>query len=688
MRIASILIVLSIIVGPLCARNLDKAFQLLPQPQSIAMQSGKGVMFNELKFVSASDGTPIPVLGTLTDLLPHRKGAGKGLYLHLSEQNVPDSPEGYVLTVDAKGVTVTARTEAGLFYGCQTLEQLMEDSRDFNREIPAMKITDYPAIAYRAIHLDTKHHLDRMEYYYRMIDKLARYKINAVIWELEDKLKYTRRPEVAAPNAIGKQEMQALCRYAKERNVEISPLVQGLGHAGFILKHHWELRENPHSDWEFCPADPRTYEVQFDLYSDAIEAMPYGRYLHIGGDEITAIGIDERCKATGKSAFELQMIWLKKVCRFAIDHGRIPIFWDDMPLKYAGIWPLITNNKSEEEVAKAWNSEKLDKAIDLFPKECVYMRWQYEDATQPAHLRLLQWYRQKGLRVMGATAASAGDSPFMPRNNTRSEYIRGFNRLVAENHLEGILATAWDDGSPHLETVWRGFIAQGEFGWNPTARSVEEFKQVHAQREYGFRPEDHRMQFLDELEEAFFFFDGALVESGRRNPAWGTGTYTLIGLPDKQSPGTWSETYKEKIEKAKHEEQRYEAICIQLQTAQAEALRNRYTLQVYAQNNQLQHYPTRLLLALYAYDNATDEEARNTALTAIEKVCDDFQTMRSELETVYSQTRFMQQPEGFIADMNHHNHLASKTASSDWLFYYEIPMVKKVKAWLAALRKG
>ena len=80
--------------------------------------------------------------------------------------------------------------------------------------------------------------------------------MNAIIWELEDKLRFTRRPEVAAPNAISKQEMQALCRYAKERNVEICPLVQGLGHAGFILKHHWELRENPDSDWEFCPSDP------------------------------------------------------------------------------------------------------------------------------------------------------------------------------------------------------------------------------------------------------------------------------------------------------------------------------------------------------------------------------------------------------------------------------------------------
>lgn len=654
----------------------------MPQPQSIEVLSGKGFMYNELTFVSTTSGTPVPVLGPLADVLPRNRRSGKGLYLQLSDQHVPDSPEGYVLEVNDKGVAVTARTEAGLFYGCQTLEQLLEDSRDFGREIPRMKITDYPAIAYRAVHLDTKHHLDRMDYYYRMIDRLARYKVNAIIWELEDKLRFTRRPEIGAPNAISKQEMQALCRYAKERNVEISPLVQGLGHAGFILKHHWELRENPASDWEFCPSDPRTYEVQFDLYLDALEAMPYGKYLHVGGDEITAIGIDDRCKATGKTAFELQMIWLKKVCQFAVEHGRTPIFWDDMPLKYASIWELVLSNKSEEEVAKVWNTDKLDKAINLFPKECVYMRWKYEDATAPAHQRLLKWYHDKGLKVMGATAASAGDSPFLPRQNTRSEYVKGFSQLVADNQLEGILATAWDDGSPHLETVWRGFIAQGEFGWNPSARDIETFKRVHAQREYGFRPEDNRMEFLDELEKAIFFFDGALVTSGRRNPAWGTTTFTLMELPDKTKPGAWSELYKDKIAQARIEADRYKKISEGIRTAEAEALRNRYTLQVYEQTNNLQNYPVRLILALNAYDTAKDDAARKAALEKVAEVCRYFDVMRSNLESVYSETRFMEQPEGFIPDMNHHNHLASKTNNSNWWYYYEIPMVKKVHAWM------
>ena len=99
-------------------------------------------------YILTEDDTPMPVLGDLLDALPRSERKGIGVYLSLAQQDMPDSPEGYVLTVGAKQITLRARTEAGLFYGCQTLEQLMEDSRDFGQGIPPMTITDYPAIAY------------------------------------------------------------------------------------------------------------------------------------------------------------------------------------------------------------------------------------------------------------------------------------------------------------------------------------------------------------------------------------------------------------------------------------------------------------------------------------------------------------------------------------------------------------
>lgn len=664
------------------ARTLE--FQIIPQPQHIEMHKGRGINYDEIRFILNKSQTQYPVLGSFLDALPRTEKPGKGVFLHIHTENVPDSPEGYVLTVQRDGIHISSKSSAGLFYGCQTLEQLMEDSRDFQTPIPYMKITDYPAVSYRAVHLDTKHHLDRMEYYYRMMDKLSRYKINAVIWELEDKFRYSSHPELAASNAISKQEMQALCRYAKERNIEISPLVQGLGHASYILKHHQDLRENPKSDWELCPSNPKTYELLFDLYGEAIKAMPYGKYLHIGGDEITAIGIDERCRATGKSAFELQMDWLDKVCLYARENGRIPIFWDDMPLKYAGLWTTILSDKTEEELDKVWNTEKLDRAIGLFPKNCIYMRWNYGDPTKPAHKRLLNWYQEKGLPVMAATAASSGDSPFMPREHTKSGYIKSFCQLTAENKLQGVLATAWDDGSPHLETVWRGLIALGEFSWNPDGREISDFIEAHGQREFGFEAGKGKMDFLQELEKSFFFFDGALVKSGRRNPAWGVTAFTLIDLPDKNHRGLWSEKYSDKIKRAQEEDIRYEEIKKGLAEAKAEALRNRYTLNVYEQNNNLQNFPVKLLLALYHYDQAKDDQQLKQAAMQLKDICHSLPHLQKSLEEVYSETRFMEQPEGYVEDMNHHKHLSVKSLNSDWIFLYELPMVTKILNWLDA----
>ena len=228
------------------------------------------------------------------------------------------SYEGYIMTIQADRVEIIAKSEAGIFYGCQSLEQLLEDARDFRKPLPACIIKDYPVLSYRAVHFDVKHHLDNMRYYYESIDRLARYKINAVVFEFEDKLRYQLQPLVGGPQSISIDEMAALTKYAKERFIEITPLVQGLGHATFILKHeeYKPLRELPFSHWAFCPMDEGTYKVLFDLYTDAIKATPDSKYLHIGGDEIGNIGLCPRCKPTAdkEGMMSLNLYWLKRVC--------------------------------------------------------------------------------------------------------------------------------------------------------------------------------------------------------------------------------------------------------------------------------------------------------------------------------------------------------------------------------------
>lgn len=650
---------------------------IIPAPKEMKTISGKGLRPGDISYILA-EGTDMPVLYDAMDALPRKAGKGVGIRLELDSALQLPSPEAYTLTINNRGAVVHATTDAGLFYGAVTLGHLIDEAAETGSSIPALEITDYPSLPVRAVHFDTKHHLDRSEYYYSLIDRLAQWKVNTVIWEIEDKLRYERRPECAAPNALSKQEMRAICDYAKERHIDINPLVQGLGHAGFILKNHWELRENPESDWEFCPSNPETYELQFDLYRDALEAMPHGKFLHIGGDEITAIGIDERCKATGKTPFELQMEWLDKVCTFAKEHGRTPIFWDDMPLKYGDLWWVIHRGLTDEEVDANWHTDKLDQAIEMFPQDCIYMRWYYDDPTIYPHVKVLDWYKNKGLKVMAATAAADGGSPYMPRHGSKINDIRSFCQLAVDNNLdEGILATCWDDGSPHWETVMRGFAALGEFSWNHDNRDAEAFKKAFERNYFGLYNGESAL--IEQLEDAATFFDGALVDKGRRNPSWQVRDYSLISLPDRASPGKWSQKYSELLDSAAIQLERCNALEAKIADAKSLARRNRYTFDVYAVNNRLFAFPAKLLKALESYDKATDDAALQKAKRKISDVCSDFDRTKSDLIATYGKTRFMEQPNGYIADHNHHKHLAALTPDAQWLFLYENALIKELK---------
>lgn len=337
--------------------ELPDPFRIIPQPQKIELILDYDVGLWGLNRLILKGGIERPVMGDILSSLTESGSNVGTLTLNLDRSGfTPESEEGYVLTISNGNAEIISKGEAGLFYGCHTLEQLLEDARDFNTAIPACKITDFPVLAYRAVHFDVKHHLDNMDYYYKSIDRLARYKINAVIFEFEDKLGYQRQPLVGAPQSISIDEMGALTRYAQERHIEISPLVQGLGHATYILKHqeYAHLRELRDNHWVFCPLNEGTYQVLFDLYRDAIEATPGSRYLHIGGDEIGNIGLCPRCKPTAnkEGVLSLNLYWLKRVCEFAREIGRIPIFWDDMPLKEAGVYETTYKKRDYPERSK------------------------------------------------------------------------------------------------------------------------------------------------------------------------------------------------------------------------------------------------------------------------------------------------------------------------------------------------
>ena len=696
--------------------QLPVPFNIIPQPSQVELHHGKGLHFGGLSRLEITGSFEQPVMGDILGLLP-QSGTGRTGILSLkldSAGKTPELEDGYILTISGGNAEIISRGEAGLFYGCQTLEQLLEDARDFNTSVPACKITDSPALSYRAVHIDVKHHLDHMNIYYECIDRLARYKINAIIFEFEDKLGYRRQPLIGGPQSISIDEMAALTRYARKRNIEITPLVQGLGHATFILKHqqYAHLRELPENKWAFCPLHEGTYQVLFDMYRDAMEATPGSRYLHIGGDEIGNIGLCPRCKSTAakEGVFGLNLYWLKRVCEFVEAHGRIPIFWDDMPLKYAGLIETAGTKSvmGEEEAKTHWikGESVLNQLADQYPEKCVYMRWNYSLARQPGNIMILDWYKKRGLKSMIATAAHSGPAllfPFDQREGMTSRgiaAIQSFIKLAAEKGIDGMLCTSWDNRSPHMETYWRGFIASAEFSWSPTQRDLDEYDIAYLQREYGVYVKDY-VKLYAKLRDASVFWSNAYNPEGSREdvenelqelhnlkhdlPPQGKNTLPvnyrdrLIALPDSHSPGIWSKTYEGRLSAAKKILAEQSGISNELTRLKQESKRNRYHWEVFSAINDFQATAPKMLLALKECDTA-DKSKLEAGICKVQAEIQAFNLAWKNLKSVYEKTRFIAYPDGFVPDRYYH--IASQREDLTWMIQPEEMFHQLVEDWI------
>lgn len=651
----------------------EARFELLPSPSEMTI-SGQSKL--ELEVVEA--------LFEKAKKAMLEKGSLDGIesFRFTLQPDLDLKKEGYLMEISADQISIQAPADAGLWYGLMTLGQLIQDAKDQDAALPLVKIKDEPALDYRAVHLDVKHHLEKKEYYFELMDRFAAQKINAVIVEIEDKLRYELRPKVGSSDAFSIAEWKEISDFALARNIRISPLVQGLGHASFILKHteYIPLRDDPESDWAFNPLNEETYKVQFDLYEDALKAFPYANYLHVGGDEVHTTG-----RNSGKSPLELQLIWLNRVSEYAAQRGLTPIFWDDMPLKNAEVYRSIYDSKlTKSQVDSIWsaNEPNLNKYIDIFPKNCVYMRWNYDMPESPGNNRAIQWFTDNGLKVMGATAGQTRWN-LMPQDQSNTNNIRDFALISIRNKADGLLLTLWDDDSPHFELYQRGNSIFAEYTWAGEKRSVDQLHQAYRQRAFGpeFASAEH--EFINDLEGPVADWKNLLLDSRRdrnrlrklENPI----DEAVIPFPNLDSAGKWTEKYQSKIAQAQANLAKVDSILQQIQEIKKSALRNTHQLEVYEQVAEVVQFSNRAIITLAELDEPSGEK-REVAKSKLQQMEAEWTSIQNKVEEVYSKTRQLNKPDGYILDQDHHVHLANQALKfSDWQFYVEGLFLEKVK---------
>ncbi|RTE10835.1 glycoside hydrolase family 20 zincin-like fold domain-containing protein [Paenibacillus whitsoniae] len=394
-----------------------------------------------------------------------REIGGTGYALHISSKDslvveltdeeltaLAGHKEGYLLTVQGSETSIRAMDAAGLFYGMQTLLQLM----DQNADLPDLTIIDYPDTACRCMNYDLRQTHSTPEKLVSYLADFARYKVNAVLIEYEDKFPFAAYPEFVHPkHALSEEQFKELQRMAHEYFIEIIPLQQCFGHLEYVLRldGYKHLRETEKSTGEICPSRPETYALITTLLGEMMDRHPNSRYIHLGCDEVYSLCECMICQERYDGVRERAFIsFLNRLIAFAVSRGKTPIFWHDML------------HKCPEEELKHLDSRG------------VAMIWLYNGRNIEAETtELFEKFSRIGLKVMGAPAVRSFDGAEhqnYPVIVNRVDNLLQWTKAAEKLGIDCMVATNWTGpfslGVPYgiFETTWYLMLLHADLSWN------------------------------------------------------------------------------------------------------------------------------------------------------------------------------------------------------------------------------
>ncbi len=384
--------------------------------------------------------------------------------------------QAYRLRIAPGSIEITGNGEPGLFYGVQSLVQLMKRDANGRLVVPGGVIEDWPDFQLRWLHWDTKHHQDRMETLKRYIDWAARLKVNMIGFELEDKFEYPSHPVIGAPGAFTTAQLQEIVNYGLERHIQVVPQVQSPAHMAYVLKHpEFAALRADGNNYQVCLCDQRSYDLIFSMYDDLIKATKGIDYFFVSTDEVYYAGICAKCVEPYNPA-NRSLKWVEFVKRahdFLTKHGRKMLVWGEYPLLAEHVKmlpPDIINGVSSPEYVATENR--------LGIRQLIYNSMQGAERLFPNHLALETDYLN-----LGTDEGVAEGRLRETAENISSGFIRRNGRPI------GVYGAAWDDCGLHNEAFWLGWSAVAQYGWTEDAPSIEQHAAEFLGLYYGPRTE-------------------------------------------------------------------------------------------------------------------------------------------------------------------------------------------------------
>ncbi len=459
-----------------CNQTVETQIQLIPEPFEMTQSDG---MFKVSQAMlvgagSASNKVNFRVNPNATD--------------------IPD--EGYQLEIDEAGVRLTAKTETGLFYGKQTLLQLLTPNG-----LPYVKINDHPRFPYRGLHLDVSRHFFDKEEVKKLMNVMSYYKLNTLHLHLTDaggwRLQIDKYPKLTQEGAFRtqsdwrewwdngkdrqylkegtegayggyytKDDIRDMLAYAAEKHITIIPEIEFPAHSDEVFVAYPELccAGKSHTSGDFCIGNPETFEFMENVLTEVIELFP-SEYIHIGGDEAgkNTWKTCPKCQALMKkeklaNVDELQSYMIRKAEEFLNSKGRRLIGWDE--ILEGGLAPEATVMSWRGEAA-GFKSARMGHDVIMTPGNYMYFDFYQADP------------RYQPVAIGGYTPIRKvyNYNP-IPQDSLTAEEAK---------HFLGVQANTWTEYIPtpeHLEyMMFPRALAVAEIGWTPQEkRDWQDFK--------------------------------------------------------------------------------------------------------------------------------------------------------------------------------------------------------------------
>lgn len=422
---------------------------LLPRPQQVHYGSGTlavqglSIRFTsppstEDRFAAEQLAARLSALGQTKIEIKQGTSSGKAIVLNRTgeagalpgdmETTGPDSRESYALQVTPKGAEIRGRSSAGVFYGVQTLLQMVE-ATGAEAVLPVAEIKDWPALAYRGVMIDfSEGELIRVSEVERQIDLMARFKANQYYFYSEASIEFEGYDVVNPNGRYSREEVRHVIEYARQRHIDVVPCMELYGHMHnlFRFEKYADLAL-PRYGGEFDPRNPRMYEVLDNWIEQTAKLFPSPWY-HVGFDEPWSLG--KIGVVPGKDPFKTFMDVLRHISEKAKAHGKRIGFFADI-------------NQGASTISK---HPELLKDV---PAGAIAYPWIYEVRTNYAPF--VEPLAERNIPTV-VTPGVWGWNELFP------DYHRSFfniNELTATGrayHTLGILNTTWTDSR---QTIYR-----------------------------------------------------------------------------------------------------------------------------------------------------------------------------------------------------------------------------------------